>query len=593
MKNNLFLSVFIIFIGALLLTNDAAAQSNLVRNPSFEGQGATASDWFPWHREFNTAADCATNAIYHRPIWTVEKAGGAGGELWFDSASSQRIGSQFATWHGGLVQDVAVVPNTSYTFAVRARGRSSDQPYPAPSDTSVLLNVRVGIDPTGGGLWSSPTVIWSPSFNPHFGWERIWVQTIARSENISLFVAADTAGAGNCRNHLEVWFDSASLVADEAVQPPTAVPTQPAVPATATPIPTNTLPPTNTPQPTNTPFPTPTPLPTGKWYTDTPTPVPTGKWFTDTPTPTPLPTNTPIPTNTVPPTEIIESEIESEIETETPEATETPESTATETPELTETPTETLEPTETPTETPTPVLPTPVAVTQEPTETPLPPTPTPTLAATATEAVQAATEEATEVVAAVPTARPTNTPIPGPTADPRNTATICTNTFSDQNANGLREENEGYMAGIALKVGDANGTLRGKGISTGTAQAICFDGLEPGTYEIGQELPDSLEMTTAGKMSLAVEIGQIVSVEFGSRFRPTPTSTPLPTPTEVPTIAPTTIPPTPLPELGFFADPDNMRTIAGTAALGGAALILSGIFFILFKRKKEDETAAG
>lgn len=116
-----------------------------------------------------------------------------------------------------------------------------------------------------------------------------------------------------------------------------------------------------------------------------------------------------------------------------------------------------------------------------------------------------------------PAATPTETPVPG--------GTICANAFADNNANGVRDEDEGVMAGVTFRAANDANELVGQGVSSGP-DPVCFEELPAGAYQVAQEVPPALEMTTAGNVSLDVLEGQTILVEFGSRIRPltSPTS---------------------------------------------------------------------
>lgn len=131
------------------------------------------------------------------------------------------------------------------------------------------------------------------------------------------------------------------------------------------------------------------------------------------------------------------------------------------------------------------------------TNTPVPPTNTPTPEVTATI-----------------TPIPTDTPTPTPTG-----ATICVNAFADDNANGAHDSNEGYMAGVTFTIA-SNGQVVTQVISPGSEEAVCVDGVMPGSYQIAQIVPGRLEMTTSANAALEVEQGKTYGVEFGSRLRP-------------------------------------------------------------------------
>src|SRR5690606_31184148 len=77
------------------------------------------------------------------------------------------------------------------------------------------------------------------------------------------------------------------------------------------------------------------------------------------------------------------------------------------------------------------------------------------------------------------TPAPTNTPAPTETVPPK--GTVCVNAYSDDNANGVRDANEGFMGGVTFTLATST-TLVGQAVSTGTDNEICFEGLEPGQY---------------------------------------------------------------------------------------------------------------
>jgi hypothetical protein len=97
---------------------------------------------------------------------------------------------------------------------------------------------------------------------------------------------------------------------------------------------------------------------------------------------------------------------------------------------------------------------------------------------------------------------------------------VCVNAFADDNANGIRDEAEGYIAGITFQVGSLE-TMIGQAVSTGTADPICFEGVTPGSYQVSQIVPARLQMTTAPNATIQVEEGKTYGIEFGSRLAPT------------------------------------------------------------------------
>ena len=140
------------------------------------------------------------------------------------------------------------------------------------------------------------------------------------------------------------------------------------------------------------------------------------------------------------------------------------------------------------------------------------------------------TEPAAATLAAtLATTAPAASATPGanesPTATPAGSSTICVNAFLDANGNGLRDADEGYVAGVTLTVAQG-ATIAGQAVSTGGEEPLCFGGLMAGRYEVAQTLPATLETTTQPNAAIDVAEGQTVALEFGSRLQTTPTAPP-------------------------------------------------------------------
>lgn len=336
--------------------------TNLLQNPSFEQpyNGGAAQSWKQWNKSTEKQDNECLVAYHYQPKWNMETSSG----FVRDGATSQYIGNNWDTWAGGVYQTVPATPGTVYRFSFYGRGRGTNESSPAPSESSLQMNMRAGIDPNGSGLWNDADVVWGAAGSSHDAWQQFTVEATATGNQITVFTSADwgVTGVNQCRQFLDTWYDAAQLVAQ--------------TPPTATPLP----------QPTQAP---------------------------------PTPTFSPAPTGGVP------------------------------------------------------------------------------------------TEPAAATLAATLT-------VPSPT--PPGSATICVNAFLDTNGNGLHDADEGYVAGVTLTVGQGN-ALIGQAISTGTETPLCFSNLEPGTYQVGQSLPPSLDMTTQANTTIDVGEGQTIGLEFGSRLR--------------------------------------------------------------------------
>ena len=131
----------------------------------------------------------------------------------------------------------------------------------------------------------------------------------------------------------------------------------------------------------------------------------------------------------------------------------------------------------------------------------------------------------TEAAAATVAATMAATAVPVASATPSGSSTICVNAFLDANANGLRDADEGYVAGVTLTVAQG-ATIAGQAVSTGNEEPLCFGNLMAGRYEVAQTLPPTLEATTQPNATIDVAEGQTIALEFGSRLRTTPTAAP-------------------------------------------------------------------
>jgi hypothetical protein len=74
------------------------------------------------------------------------------------------------------------------------------------------------------------------------------------------------------------------------------------------------------------------------------------------------------------------------------------------------------------------------------------------------------------------------------------------------------------MAGVTMIVAGESAVI-GQAISDGSTIPTCFHGLEQGPYQVAQQPPGRLEMTTAGNALIAVTDNHTTFVTFGSRIR--------------------------------------------------------------------------
>lgn len=206
-----------------------------------------------------------------------------------------------------------------------------------------------------------------------------------------------------------------------------------------------------------------------------------------------------------------------------------------------------------------------------------PPTAVPPTAALATTVLPTATPPPTDVIPTEPAAATiAATLTPAATATPAGTATICVNAFLDANGNGLHEADDGYIAGVTLTVAQGN-TIIGQAVSDGRDTPICFGNLPAGTYQVGQMVPPTLEMTTQANATVSVAEGQTIGLEFGSRPRTEATAVGEVTPTEA-VVAPTA---TTTPTTGTGGGSNWLVFLGLGAILVGIALLGVLLYMIL------------
>jgi hypothetical protein len=193
--------------------------------------------------------------------------------------NSQKYSSFAAVYEAGLFQTVSgVTPGAVLRFSVSMAAWSSLENDPSLSNGQASMNLRVGIDPTGGGNPFGANVIWSAPQDSFDQFSVFSIEVPAQADRVTVFTYARPVLA---LPHNDVYVDEASLSVPGAGATSTIEIT--GTPETATPTVTST--------PTRTPTPTATQRPT---LTSTPTASPT-------PTQTPTPTITPSPTPTKPP----------------------------------------------------------------------------------------------------------------------------------------------------------------------------------------------------------------------------------------------------------------------------------------------------
>ncbi len=179
-------------------------------------------------------------------------------------------------------------------------------------------------------------------------------------------------------------------------------------------------------------------------------------------------------------------------------------------PTATPKPTATLVPTDTP----------------EPTATPPPPSATPSPTATS----EPVTPIPTDTPTPVPSPTPTATSPPPPTITPA-VGSLCVVAYEDANGNGQWDAQERLLPGRRIQLLDGAGNSLAERLTDGESEPYCFPELDPGIYRLVREATVSGETAST---EATVTSGESLTVEFGEKAAPMPTSEPVATLTPMP-----------------------------------------------------------
>jgi hypothetical protein len=218
-----------------------AQQTNLLQNPGLEQPftSGVAQGWTRWFRQTEKSGEDCLTAYHYQPKWNIQPAST---DLVRQGTASQYVGNNWDTWSAGIFQTVPATAGTRYRFTFSARGRGSNEPSPAGSESGLNMNIRAGIDPNGSGLWNDADVVWGAAGSPHDAWQQFTVEATATGNQITVFTYADwgVTGVNQCRQFMDTWYDAAELIV-------AAAPTNtPAPQPTQAPLPTATQPPAAT-----------------------------------------------------------------------------------------------------------------------------------------------------------------------------------------------------------------------------------------------------------------------------------------------------------------------------------------------------------
>ncbi len=246
--------VIILTAGGALLPGAAQDdENNLLKNPGFEGQystwsnymtAQTAPDWNPW---WQSAEDDDLSWRLRMPEWKPASP-------WRNRIHSGDNAQQYFTFYGthvaGVYQRAAVDPGDRLRFTIWVQVWSSAYDDANISEADGQLDVWVGIDPTGGTDPFSGDIVWSLPKRQYDEWFLMSVEATAAANQATVYVRSEPQYPVK---HNDVYIDDALLVVIGQEEPPPGDPTptpEEITPATQRPT---TPPQQNTPVPTSPP----------------------------------------------------------------------------------------------------------------------------------------------------------------------------------------------------------------------------------------------------------------------------------------------------------------------------------------------------
>ncbi len=224
----------------------AQAQTNLLRDPSFEGPYVgrgrpdlnTPEAWGLW------LADGPRNYDWQNRADKVFAFPHPGQPEIHSGSVSQNLSGGYVSFTAALYQQVTLATLDNVTFSVWGWLKTCNLPKDSNGNLigdncgSAIESgayMRAGIDPTGGTNPLSPTVVWSGDIRPHDRWEQATVSATPQGNTITVFAFVTQQWPADLNR---AYFDDAFLTnggAGGVAQP--VVPGATMVPPTATPGP--------------------------------------------------------------------------------------------------------------------------------------------------------------------------------------------------------------------------------------------------------------------------------------------------------------------------------------------------------------------
>jgi hypothetical protein len=441
----------------------SAQEDNLLTNPSFEGE---YSIFIP----SGGHPDCPTgycNTVQlpagWMPWWMKERPSDGNPEYkpatapFSNRVHSGSTAAQYFTFYrthkAGLYQQVTVPNNALVRFTIWGQAWMTDDDS-AHSVNPVPINMRIGIDPTGGSNVYSSAIVWSGFQQPFDQYQPFSVEARAQGDRVTVFTFSnpDTNPYTNeyGLKHINAYWDTAALVVVGAGSAPAPAPAPPPAGSGGSGGSVPAAPPPAAPMPVG---PTPTPDAEGHIYHM----VQAGDTLWSIAARAGITLDQLLQLNNLnretfiqagqqlllgrvePPAMVEEEEAEADASLTLAEAAEEP------------APTPTLQP------------------------------PTPTI-------------------------------VPTPVT---RGGDICLKAFDDLNQNGIHDPGETLRASVVFTIADGT-TVHSNYVTDGVSEPTCIQGLPAGSYRISRSQLPHETLTTDGNWAVSLTDGSILHLEFGS-----------------------------------------------------------------------------
>ncbi len=218
-------------------TEDECMGMNLLENPGFEGQYSTYIYPEPghidcgltgqvstfcnraqmpdgWHPRWRADGEPPPNDFFIAPEYLPSTPDQVNPDRVLSGDKSLHYFSFWSQHESAVFQQIGVEPGDNYCFSVWGHAwsdRNSDDWYSAPPDRPQddgLLYQRVGIDPTGGTVFTASTVIWADERKQYdlFGLFKIEAEAVSPTMTVFLYSRADFPV-----KHNEAYWDQAAF----------------------------------------------------------------------------------------------------------------------------------------------------------------------------------------------------------------------------------------------------------------------------------------------------------------------------------------------------------------------------------------------